>query len=100
MERRTDYIQPLCEQLGEEHPLLQLVCQCLHNIPACRPSAEELLHQLEAVRPQIERAYGSGQQVKVEMAKLQVAMTSVLRMRETEVGEKDNEIEQLQCDLQ
>ena len=34
------------------------------------------------------------------MAKLQVAMTSVLRMRETEVGEKDGEIEQLRCDLQ
>ena len=95
VECRTDYIQPLCEQLGEQHPLLQLICQCLHNIPAYWPSAEELLYQLEAVRPQIERVYGSGQQVKVEMAKLQVAMMSVLRMRETEVGEKEGEIEQL-----
>ena len=94
VERRTDYIQPLREQLGEEHPLLELVCQCLHNTPAQRPSAEELLQQLEAVRPQVERAYGS-QQVKVEMARLQVAMMSVLRTRET----NDDEIEQLQHDL-
>ena len=100
MERRTDYIQPLREQLGEQHPLLQLVCQCLHNEPAQRPSAEELLQHLKAVRPQIEKAHGSGKQVKVEMARLQEAMMSVLRMRETEVGEKDGEIEQLQRDLQ
>ena len=57
------------------------------------------MQQLETVRPQIERAYGK-QHVKVEMAKLQVAMMSVLRTRETEVGEKDNEIEHLQQELQ
>ena len=95
-----DYIQPLRDQLGEQHPLLQLVCQCLHNTPAQRPSAEELLQQLEAVRPQVERAYGSRQQMKVEVAKLQVAMMSVFSLRETEVGEKDGEIERLQHDLQ
>ena len=91
VERRTDYIQPLREQLGEQHPLIQLVCQCLHNIPAQRPSAEELLQQLEAVRPQIKRTYGR-QHVKVEMARLQVAMMSVL--------ETDEEIQHLQHDLQ
>ena len=87
MERRRDYIQPLREQLGEQHPLSQLVCQCLHNNPAQRPSAEELLQRLGAVRPQI----------KGKFTKLQVAMMSVL---ETEVGEKDGEIECLQHDLQ
>ena len=99
VERRTDYIQPLREQLGEQHPLLQLVCQCLHNTPDQRPSAEELLQQLEAARPQVDRTYGS-KHVKVEIAKLQVTMMSVLRTRETEVGEKDNEIEHLRHDLQ
>ena len=38
--------------------------------------------------------------MKVEIARLQEAMMSVFRMRETEVGEKDGEIEQLQHDLQ
>ena len=87
MERRRDYIQPLCEQFGEQHPLLELVCQCLHNTPAQRPSAEELLQQLEAVRPKI----------KGKFTKLQVAMMSVL---EEEVAEKDGEIERLRRDLQ
>ena len=96
VERRMDYIQPLRDQLGEQHPLLQLVCQCLHNTPDQRPSVEELLQQLEAVRPQIKGTHGR-QQVKVEMARLQVTMMSVL---EAEVGEKDGEIEGLQHDLQ
>ena len=87
VERRRDYIQPLHEQLGEQHPLSQLVCQCLHNTPAQRPSAEELLQQLGAVRPKI----------KGKFTKLQVAMMSVL---EEEVGEKDGEIERLRHDLQ
>ena len=82
-----DYIQPLQEQLGEQHPLLELVYQCLHNTPDQRPSAEELLQQLKAVRPQI----------KGKFTKLQLAMMSVL---EEEVGEKDGEIERLQHDLQ
>ena len=91
VERRRDYIQPLHEQLGEQHPLLELVCRCLHNTPAQRPSAEELLQQLEAVKPQIRETYGS-QQVKVEMAKLQVAMMSLL--------ETGSEIQHLRYDLQ
>ena len=96
VERRTDYIQPLCEQLGEQHPLVQLVCQCLHNVPAQRPSAEELLQQLEAL---IKRAYGR-KLVRAEMARLQVAMMAMLKMEETEVGDKDSEIEHLRHHLQ
>ena len=96
MERRTNYIQLLNGYLREWHPLSQPVCQCLHNDPAQRPSAEEPLQQLEAARPQIRGTY-ERKQLKVEVAKLQVAMMSVL---ETEVGEKDGEIEQLQHELQ
>ena len=79
-------------QLGEQHPLLQLVCQCLHNTPAQRPSAEELLQQLKA---QVEEEYGT-QHVTVEIAKLQVAMMSVLRTKKAE----DGEIKHLRRDLQ
>ena len=38
--------------------------------------------------------------MKVEVARLQVAMMSVFSLRETEVGEKDGEIERLRHDLQ
>jgi len=90
VERRSDYIQLLHGQLGEHHPLVQLVHQCLQNAPARRPSAEEVLRQLEAVRAQIEGRYGS-QLVKVDVAK--VGMVKALR-------EKDTENEHLQQQLQ
>ena len=95
LERRRDYIQPLHSQLGVQHPLVQLVHQCLSNNPARRPSAEELLQRLEAVRAQIGRSHGS-YNFKVELTKLQLAMMSVV---ETEMGEKDDEIEHLQQEL-
>ena len=95
LERRRDYIQPLHSQLGEQHPLVQLVHQCLSNNPARRPSTEELLQRLEAVRAQIGRSHGS-YNFKVELTKLQLAMMSVV---ETEMGEKDREIEYLQQEL-
>ena len=50
VERRGDYIDTLHAQLGEKHPLVQLVKLCLHNIPARRPSADILIQQLEGVQ--------------------------------------------------
>ena len=91
VERRTDYIQPLRDQLGEEHPLLELICQCLHNIAAYRPSAEELLQQLGEASSQIEGPFDK-QEVKVKMKDLQVGMIGMLEA-------KDNVIDQLQHDL-
>ena len=89
VERRREYIQPLHGQLGEEHPLVQLVHRCLHNTPARRPSAEELLQQLEAVRAQIEGPYG--QLVKVDMEKLRT-----LREKDTEIRRLQQQMHQLE----
>ena len=49
VERRRDYVTPLRRQLGERHPLVQLVEQCLDDDPEFRPTAEMLLQQLEGV---------------------------------------------------
>ena len=49
VERRRDYITPLHRQLGERHPLVQMVEQCLDNYPAYRPTAETVLQQLEGL---------------------------------------------------
>jgi len=89
VERRRNYIHPLCGQLGEEHPLVQLVHQCLHNVPDQRPSAEELLQQLEAVRAQVEGTYG--QLVKVDMEKVRL-----LREKNREIRQLQQQIHQLE----
>ena len=65
VECRGKYIH---RQLGERHPIVQLVEQCLDNDPEYRPSSEDVLQQLEGMRSQIRDPY----QVltKVEMMKL------------------------------
>ena len=67
---------------------MQLVYQCLHNIPAQRPSAEELLQQIEAVRAQIEGPYGS-QLKKMDIAK--VGMMKAVR----EIESLQKQVQQL-----
>ena len=96
VERRRDYIQPLHGQLGEEHSLVQLVHQCLHNAPARRPSAEELLQQLEAMRAQIEGG-PYGQLVKVDMEKLR--MVRALREKDTEIEHLQQQMQQLEVSM-
>ena len=91
VERRRDYIQPLHVLVGEEHPLVQLVHQCLHNTPARRPSAEELLQQLEAVRAQIEGPYGQSVRVTVDMEKVRA-----LREKDTEIRQLQQQMHQLE----
>ena len=75
---------------------MQLVHQCLHNTPARRPSAEELLQQLEAVRAQIEGG-PYGQLVSVNMEKLR--MVRALREKDTEIGKLQQQMQQLEVGM-
>ena len=70
---------------------MQLVHQCLHNTPNQRPSAEELLHQLEAVRAQTEGPYGQSMRVIVDTEKVRV-----LREKDAEIGRLRQQVQQLQ----
>ena len=56
LQRRSEYMQYVneqlcvCGQLRGDHPLIRLIQQCLHNLPAKRPSIREVLHLLEEAR--------------------------------------------------
>ena len=76
---------------GAEHPLAQLVKRCLHNSPSQRPSAEEVLGQLEEMRAQIQDPHEH--LTKLEMMRL-------LTEREGEVKEKEAEKQSLQQQLE
>ena len=39
-----------CGQLRGDHPLIRLIQQCLHNLPAKRPDIQEVLGLLEEAR--------------------------------------------------
>ena len=97
VERRREYIQLLHGQLTEQHPLVQLVHHCLQNNPTRRPSAEELLQQLEAVRAQIEGG-PYGQFVSVNMEK--VRMVRTLREKDTEIEQLQQQMQQLEVEME
>ena len=56
LQRRSEYMRHVneqlrvCGQLRRDHPLIQLIQQCLHNGPHKRPSIREVLHLLEEAR--------------------------------------------------
>ena len=56
LQRRSLYMREVnaylraCGQLRGDHPLIRLIQQCLHNLPAKRPGIREVLHLLEEAR--------------------------------------------------
>ena len=56
LQRRAEYMQYVneqlraCGQLRGDHPLIRLIQQCLHNLPAKRPGIREVLGLLEEAR--------------------------------------------------
>ena len=56
LQRRSEYMRHVnewlrtCGQLREDHPLIQLIQGCLHNLPAKRPGIREVLCLLEEAR--------------------------------------------------
>ena len=54
LERRTEYVQDAKQRLQafglEQHPLIRLIEQCLHNDRLQRPSARVVLHLLEEAK--------------------------------------------------
>jgi serine/threonine protein kinase len=56
LQRRSHYMRNVneqlraCGQLRGDHPLIRLIQQCLHNLPAKRPGIRDVLRLLEEVR--------------------------------------------------
>ena len=56
LQRRGKYMRYVneqlraCGQLRGDHPLIRLIQQCLHNLPAKRPGIREVLHLLEEAK--------------------------------------------------
>ena len=88
VKRREVYMKKLEVQFSESCPVLvQLVPQCLHNNPQARPSSEQLLGRLRAVKTAVEKMYGGnvGRQLNI---------SNVLLVKEMKM--KDKKIEELQ----
>ena len=65
LQRHSEYMRYVneqlraCGQLHGDHPLIQLIQQCLQNNPAKRPGIHEVLHLLEEARAGVRDEYMS-----------------------------------------
>ena len=56
-----------------DHPaLIQLIKQCLHNVPNQRPNADELLATLQRMKVEVEGEYG-GSPIRLDMVRVRLA---------------------------
>ena len=81
LERRGRYIELLESPL---HPgLVQLMKQCLHNVPGQRPSTDELLATLQRMKVEVEGEYGGP--VKLDMVRVRLAKE--VKLKDRRIGE-------------
>ena len=59
VQRREPYMTKLYKEFSKEHPLVQLIRQCLHNAPQSRPNAAKAMEVLEGldVEKEVEDPY-------------------------------------------
>ena len=81
IERREEYIQLMYRDLSEQHPVVQLVLQCLEYDQEDRPSAMEVLQRLEEVRNVFSQ---NCRETKLELIR---RITGMQREKEVEIQE-------------
>ena len=80
LERRGRYVELLESLINPLHPaLVQLVKQCLHNVPDQRPSTDELLATLQRMKVEVEGEYGDPVKLGVERVKLEEEMKAMIQ---------------------
>ena len=77
------YVELLEAHIGLLHPaLVQLVKQCLHNVPRQRPNTDELQTRLQRVKVEVEGEYGGP--IKLDMVRVRLAKEVKMKARRIE----------------
>lgn len=88
LERREVYIEKLETRCGATIALVELVKQCLQNIPEHRPSTEELLIRLQGMRVEVEGEYGGP--IKLDLVRVKLAKE--IRKKEIRLQEQQVQV--------
>ena len=78
VERRAEYLQ----EIGNDHPLLPVIQQCLSNIPARRPETPALLDQVNTILSALPQPFTN----RVEMLQQFEALTDANRLKQSEIN--------------
>ena len=84
IERRAEYLQ----EIGNDHPLMAVIQQCLSNIPARRPEVPALLNQVNTILSALPQQFTN----RVEMLQQLQALTAANQSKQSEIDSKQSEI--------
>ena len=85
LERRGRYVELLESLINPLHPaIVQLVKQCLHNVPRQRPSTDELLATLQRMKVEVEGEFG-GSPIRLDIVRVRLAKE--VKLKERRIGE-------------
>ena len=71
MERREQYIDQLVSFCSKHPNVIQLVKQCLNNVPNERPNTDQLRTTLQRMKVEVEGEYGGP--IKLDMVRVRLA---------------------------
>ena len=100
VERRAEYLQ----EIGNDHPLMAVIHQCLSNIPARRPEAPALLDQVNTILSALPQQFTNRVEMLQEFeARIQSKQSRIDSMQ-TEIDSltqsKQSEIESLRAEVE
>ena len=99
VERRAEYLR----EIGNDHPLMAMIRQCLSNIPARRPEAPALLDQVNTILSALPQQFTNRvemlQQVEAHIQTLSQAkkseIDSLTQSKQSEIDSLRTEVERL-----
>ena len=87
LDRRAEYLR----DIGQDHPLMGLISQCLSNAPTRRPEASEILRQITATASRVPERH----QNKIEMLQQNESLTARNQILQSENQTLQSQIESL-----
>ena len=95
VERRAEYLR----EIGNDHPLMAVICQCLNNVPAQRPEAPALLDRVNTILSALPQQFTN----RVEMlqqfeARIQT-LTAANQSKQSEIDSMKSQIDSQQSQI-
>jgi len=91
IERRAEYLQ----EIGNDHPLMGLIHQCLSNMPAHRPEAPALVERVNAILSTLPQPFTN----RVEMVQHIQTLTDVNQSKQSDIDSLTTETERKQSEI-
>ena len=96
LDRRAEYLR----DIGQDHPLMGLISQCLSNAPTRRPEASEILRQITATVSRVPERH----QNKIEMLQQNESLTARIQtlqsQNESLTARNQAEVEALRAEVE